>query len=359
MKRIEKIRSKIASDSDALLVISESNRIYVSGFKSSEGYILISKFDAALFLDFRYYEMALIAKEKGEIPSEIRIVLSEKKRKDNIYEFLEKNDITNLLFEDKFITFEQYTNLLDETKDKCVISAIGSLFEECRASKDESEIQNIKHAQSITDAAFEHILPYLNPKITEIEVALELEYFMRKNGASGIAFETICVSGVKSALPHGRPDNKKLGRGFLTMDFGAKYNNYCSDMTRTVCIGNPTPEMKNVYATVLEAQERAFSEICAGVPGKIVDSAARDHIFSSGYKGCFGHSTGHSLGIEIHESPNFSPSSDISIPENAVLSVEPGIYIEGKFGVRIEDIVKISACGFENLTKSPKELIII
>ena len=236
---------------------------------------------------------------------------------------------------------------------------MGSLIEYCRESKDEDEIANIKAAQKITDMAFSHILGFITPDVTETDVALELEWFMRKNGSEGTAFETICVSGTKSSLPHGKPENIKLGKGFLTMDFGARVNGYCSDMTRTVCIGTPTDEMRKIYDTVLEAQKKAINEICAGITGKRVDSAARDFIYSNGYKGCFGHSLGHSLGIDIHESPNFSPNCDAEIPQNAVLSVEPGIYIEGNFGVRIEDIVKISDFGYENLTESTKELIII
>ena len=225
--------------------------------------------------------------------------------------------------------------------------------------KDEDELSRIRAAQSITDAAFSHILGYLRPGVTETDIALELEFFMRKNGAESTAFPTICVSGKKSSLPHGVPENVPVSKGFLTMDFGAKYRGYCADMTRTVCIGEPTEKMRHVYRTVLDAQSDAFNAIFAGVSGCAVDKAARDRIEGAGYKGCFGHSTGHSLGIDIHEAPNFSANNTSPVPENAVLSVEPGVYLEGEFGVRIEDIVKISPEGFENFTKSPKDLIIL
>lgn len=359
MTRIEKIRSKLSEKGDAILISSGSNRFYASGFKSSAGYMLVSKEKAVLYLDFRYFEMAKIAKEKGKLQPELEIVLAEKKRREYIAEFSAEYNIKHLLFENRALTVAEYEVLKDETKDVCTLGFADGLIEECRISKDETEIEKIKIAQSITDKAFSHILGFINPDITEKDVALELEYFMHKNGAQGIAFDTICVSGAKSSLPHGKPENIKLGKGFLTMDFGAKYDGYCADMTRTVCIGNPTEEMKKVYDTVLEAQSRAFSEIFAGTIGKRVDAAARDYIYAEGYRGCFGHSTGHSLGIDVHESPNFSSNSDAVIPENAVLSVEPGIYIEGKFGVRIEDIVKICDFGYENLTESTKELIII
>ncbi len=359
MTRIEKIRSGILGKGDAILITSDSNRFYASGFASSAGFMLISQNEAVLYLDFRYCEMAKLAKEKGELQNGIEVVLAEKKRKEYICDFVKRCGVKTLLFEDGNLTYSEYISLKNETAGACEIKSAGDIIESCRAVKDESEIERIKKAQSITDKAFSHILGYITPNVTEMDIALELEFFMRKNGAEDVAFDTICVSGAKSSLPHGRPENVKLGKGFLTMDFGAKYEGYCADMTRTVCIGNPTPEMKKVYDTVLEAQNRAFSEIFAGTLGNRVDSAARDYIYSSGYRGCFGHSLGHSLGIDVHESPNFSPNYCIEIPENAVLSVEPGIYIEGQFGVRIEDIVKISAFGFENLTESTKELIII
>ncbi len=359
MTRIEKIRTKLQNESEAFFITSDSNRLYASGFCSSAGFMLVSKEGAELYLDSRYYEMAKIAKEKGKLQPETQVYLYEKKRREYIQDFCGRYNIKTLLCEDRSLTVFAYSQLEGDVSGICKISGMGNVIEECRVCKDEEEIRNIKSAQKITDMAFSHILGFINPDVTEMDVALELECFMRKHGSEGTAFETICVSGTKSSLPHGKPENIKLGKGFLTMDYGAKVNGYCSDMTRTVCIGKPDDEMLKVYNTVLEAQKKALDSIYASVPGNKVDSAARDYIYSQGYKGCFGHSTGHALGIDVHEAPNFSPSSQSPIPENAVLSVEPGIYIEGKYGVRIEDIVKISEFGCENLTESTKELIII
>ena len=359
MTRIEKIRSNLKSSDEAFLITSDSNRLYASGFRSSAGFMLISKNECELYLDSRYFEMAKIAKEKGELQPETEVFLTEKGRKEYICSFCEKNNIKKLLCEDRSLTVADYASLEGETSGVCKISGMGGVIAECRICKDEDEIANIKDAQKITDMAFSHILGFITPDVTETDVALELECFMRKHGSEGTAFETICVSGTKSSLPHGKPENVKLGKGFLTMDFGARVNGYCSDMTRTVCLGKPDDAMLNVYNTVLEAQKRALDSICAGILGKTVDAAARDYIYSKGYKGCFGHSTGHALGIDVHEYPGFAPSCMAEIPENAVLSVDPGIYIEGKYGVIIEDIVKISEFGCENLTESTKELIIL
>ncbi len=359
MTRTEKIRCKLENTETALLITSNSNRLYASGFKSSAGFMLVSKEKSELYLDSRYCEMAKIDKEKGKLQPETEIYLIEKKRREYIRDFCEKYKIKTLLCEERSLTVYEYKQLESEVNEFCKLSGMGTIIEDCRISKDDEEIAKIKAAQKITDKAFSHILGFITPDVTETDIALELECFMRRSGADSVAFETICVSGAKSSLPHGKPENVKVGKGFLTLDFGARVDGYCSDMTRTVCIGKPNDDMKRVYNTVVEAQNKAFSEIFAGVTGKRVDSAARDFIYSSGYKGCFGHSLGHSLGIDIHESPNFSQNCDIEIPKGAVLSVEPGIYLEGKFGVRIEDIVKISDFGYENLTESTKELIII
>jgi Xaa-Pro aminopeptidase len=222
------------------------------------------------------------------------------------------------------------------------------------------ELERIAKAQSITDAAFKHILGFISPDVTEIDVALELEFFMRRNGAEGLAFDTIAVSGPASSLPHGVPSNCKLRRGFLTMDFGAKYDGYCSDMTRTVVIGKADDDMKKLYSTVLEAQTRALDAAASGERNCFtLDKIARDTIENAGYHGAFGHSLGHGVGMYIHEAPrlSFAVPRDRMLEVGNVVTFEPGIYLAGKYGCRIEDMAVATENGIYNFTKSPKKLL--
>ena len=224
------------------------------------------------------------------------------------------------------------------------------------------EIAAIRKAQSITDAAFLEILDFIKPGKTEKEVAAYLEYCMRRLGADGLAFETIAAGGPNSAKPHAVPGDRPLRQGdFFTMDYGAYWGGYCSDMTRTVAVGEPTEEMRRVYDTVLAAQLLGIEKAVVGASCRAVDAAARELIYNAGYEGCFGHSLGHSVGIEIHEMPGFSPSiaPETTAKEGMVITVEPGIYLEGRFGVRIEDMVWLAPDGTKDLTNSPKELIIL
>ena len=229
-----------------------------------------------------------------------------------------------------------------------------------RQKKDAEEIAKIRAAEALGDAAFSYILDKIRPGVSEIEIALELEFFMRKNGASGLSFETIAASGVRSAMPHGTASEKMIEKGdFLTLDFGCVLDGYCSDMTRTVVIGAPDLRQKEIYETVLLAQETALSKIEPGVACAEIDRAAREVIQNAGYGDCFGHALGHSVGIEIHEKPVFSPKSKDILEEGHVITVEPGIYLENFGGVRIEDVVAVCGKKAENLTKSPKNFIII
>lgn len=356
--RIEKLREKLPSDT-ALLVTDDISRRYFSGFASSAGYMYISKNACVLALDFRYFEKAKIARNYGKTAKDMRIVEANVSRKDIVCALLAEDKTTRLLYENCRTTCKAFESLKNDFSAVAELVPAENMIELLRAQKDDHELSRIVEAQRITDLGFDHIRRFIKRGMTETEIALELEFFMRKNGASGLAFETICVSGAKSSMPHGEPDETVVSDGFLTLDFGAKFDGYCSDMTRTLCVGKPTAEMMKIYDTVLAAQEAAFSKICGGVVGKEVDAAARDLIYNAGYKGCFGHSTGHSLGLEIHECPNFSPREESKIPVGAVLSVEPGIYIEGKCGVRIEDIVFLTENGYKNLTNSTKDIIIL
>lgn len=357
--RIIKARCKLLCEHPAALITSDISRRYIFGFNSSAGYGYISNNKCVLFLDFRYFEKAKIMQREGKISSLVEIREMTSPRKENITELLKEDCADTLLFEDKSVTYSEYIKLCDELGGVSTLVPAGNNVEALRYSKDEYELELIQKAQDITDKAFTYILGFIKPGLTEKDVSAELESFILKCGADRLAFNTICVSGTKSSLPHGEGDTTVIGKGFLTLDFGAKYMGYCSDMTRTICIGKPTDDMLRVYNTVREAQETAFSKIKAGVDGFCVDEAARNVIYNAGYKGCFGHSTGHSLGLEVHELPGFSPSVHNTVPQGAVVSVEPGIYLQGKYGVRIEDIVFLTENGYKNLTNSTKDIIII
>lgn len=343
------------------LILSSVNRRYATGFPSSAGFVAITPEKTVFITDFRYYGSACEAKKQGKINSEVTVVLQDKTLWETLAGLFEGCD--NILIEENYVTVSEYERLSEKFAGKKLCNGASCAFEMLRAVKTDSELEKIVKAQAVTDKAFAHILSYISDNLgkglTEKQVALELDYFMLSNGADGIAFDTIAVNAEKSAMPHGVPDNIPIKKGFLTMDFGARFDGYCSDMTRTVSIGKPTEKMRDVYDTVLNAQYKALEYISAGKTGKSIDGVAREYIASRGYDGCFGHSLGHSLGLEIHESPNFSPSNNSPIPEGAVISVEPGVYLDGEFGVRIEDIVSVKNGGYVNLTNSPKELIIL
>lgn len=352
MSVLEKFREKFFEKFDgAALVISKENRFYLTGFESSDGAVIVTKDKAYLLVDFRYFEIA------QKISVEFEVLLAKGSLLSMAAEIFEKERINNVIIEDDYITILMYERLKKVLKN-IQISNMGDFLSVMRAEKTETEIQKIINAQKLTDAAFEHILSVISKNMTENDVALELDYFMRKNGAQESAFKTIAVSGTKSSLPHGEPEDIKLTENsFLTMDFGARLDGYCADMTRTIVIGKADEEMKHIYNVVLNAQLSALSKIKAGICGDVVDEAARGIITAEGFGDCFGHSTGHGLGIEVHEFPAYSPNFKKPIPENAVLSIEPGIYIEGKYGVRIEDIAVVKKENALNLTRSDKKLI--
>jgi len=231
---------------------------------------------------------------------------------------------------------------------------------ESRMIKDETELQTIAKAEAIGDAAFTHILDYVKPGVTEADIALEIEFFMKRQGASKLSFDTIVASGPNSSMPHAQVTNRKLQMGdFVTMDFGCVYQGYCSDMTRTVAIGEPTEEMRKVYQIVFDANIRAMEAIREGVKCNEIDAVARDYIKSQGYGDYFGHGLGHGVGLDIHEEPRFSPKCDVITKENMVITDEPGIYLPGRFGVRIEDLVVVKKDGYEKLSHSDKQLIVL
>ena len=340
-QRIDHVRASLPDGTDGILLCSPVNIRYLTN-----GYLLITRQKTILFADSRYVEAA-----QKHAPDSVEVLLLG--GIDSIINAL--SGLQCLCFEDQYVTCYDYKSYKKNWPDIRFIGC-GSILSDSREIKDTIEIQYIEKAQRIAEKAFDHIVGFLSPERTEAEVALELEYFMRKNGADGIAFDTIAVSGTASSLPHGEPSKQKLSSGFLTMDFGAVVNGYCSDMTRTVVIGKADSDMKKLYQTVLDAQQAALSIIAPGVHCAAVDQAARERI-DAVYPGAFGHGLGHGVGLEIHEAPNLSPRSKKILKAGHVVTVEPGAYLPGQYGVRIEDMVVLTEQGFTNLTKAPKNLI--
>lgn len=306
-------------------------------------------------MDFRYIEKARKTIKSAEV------ILSEKLYT-QLTSLFKKEGVKEVLLEPNETTLNEaqiWKNALKEV-DIITENNLSKKILELRKIKSEQEIEFINEAQKITDKTFGHILNFIKKGVTEKEIAIEIDFFMRKQGSDGIAFDTIVVSGKNSSMPHGVPTDKAVEKGdFITMDFGAKWQGYCSDMTRTVAIGEITEKQRKVYDTVLKAQKAALDVIKPQVICRQVDKAARDIIENAGFKGCFGHGLGHSLGLYIHENPACNTRDISPLEEGMIMTVEPGIYLENEFGVRIEDMVLITDSSYSNFTKSPKDLIML
>ncbi len=351
MTRLDAFRAKMPNDIDVALITDELNNRYLSGVDYTDGFLLITRESAYLFADSRYIEVAKNTAGEG-----FEVMLLSGKKSSLIKPLIEKGAAIGYEnFSMTVSTLESYKTAMRGYRFK----PLGRITEELRNFKDEEEKNFVIKAQRIAEKALSEVLGMISTDMLEADLALELEYRMRKNGADGIAFDTIAVSGAHSSMPHGVPERRKIQKGFLTMDFGAKFNGYCSDMTRTVCVGTPTDEMKHIYETVLKAQKEAIEFIAAGKKCADADKVARDIINNAGYKGCFSHSLGHGVGLYIHEPISLSPFSEGVLQKGNIVTVEPGIYIEGECGVRIEDMVYVTENGNENLTRFNKELIII
>ncbi|MBQ9080421.1 MAG: aminopeptidase P family protein [Clostridia bacterium] len=355
MTHLEKLKSVLGGKNpDAVIVTSEINQRYISGFPFTDGYLLITRGESYLVTDFRYTEAARAKADKGLI-----VVAPKEGMLSFIAGKLAANDAHSVGYEEATLPCAQLEKIRTAMPKTELVSGASAIIDGLREFKDEDELKYTAMAQDIADAAFEHILKFIKPEMTELEVALELEFFMRRRGAEGIAFETIAVSGSASSLPHGVPRPVKLERGFFTMDYGAKVNGYCSDMTRTVVLGRADADMKKLYNTVLKAQLSVLEAVEEGADCRGVDKVARDIIYGAGYEGCFGHGLGHGVGMYIHEAPRLSPSAKAGskLIAGQIVTVEPGIYIEGKYGCRIEDMVCVQAGGKHNFAHSPKEMI--
>ena len=354
MNHIKQIAAKLPEYGlDAMLVTSEPGEFYAVGFHG-EGVALITADESWYYTDSRYIEAA------GEQVQADHVAMPEQGRnyRATIDALAKEHGLKKIGFEEDYMTVSAH-QLWSEGVEAELLPA-SSLMGTLRASKDAEEVEAMKAAQTIAEQALEETLKSLKVGVTEKEIAALLEYNMIRFGAEKKSFDTIIASGPNSSKPHAVPSLRKIQEGdFVTIDFGCVVNGYCSDTTRTVAVGQPTEEMRKVYDTVLQAQLAGIAAAKAGVTGKEIDGAARKVIEDAGYGEYFGHSFGHSLGIEIHESPNAAPSNPDPMPVGAVISAEPGIYLPGKFGVRIEDVLILNDEGCENITKYPKELIIL
>ena len=341
---------------DGILLTGEANRFYASGFHSSgtDGVALVTRRKTYYFTDSRYIEAA----QRYVQGAEIREVGPGRGYGVLLEEVVTGDHLRRLGFEDAYMTVQDYERYRKALS--CDLVPASEILWKLRSVKDERELETMTAAQRIAEKALEVILEELRPGVTEREIAARLQYLMLHFGAENMSFDPIVVSGPNGSLPHGVPGERVIQNGeFVTMDFGCIYHGYCSDMTRTVAVGFATEEMQKIYHTVLSAQQAGIHAARAGVTGREVDGAARAVIDAAGYGRYFGHSFGHGVGVEIHESPNASPMNDQPLPAGAVISAEPGIYLPGKLGVRIEDVIVLTEKGCKNLTKAPKELIIL
>ena len=354
MKNMEKYLSLLGGEVDGLLLTSRYSRYYGAEFDIAEGVAIVSKAGCRYYTDSRYIESAC----NGIQGFEVIMVDREHPYTKLLNEAIADFGITTLGYEENYLTVAEFQ--LYEKNLNAKLIPMHKQISSFRAFKEAWELELMRKAQAIADSAFAEVLTKIKVGMTEKELCAELIYCLLKNGGEGLSFDPIVVSGPNTSLPHGVPGERKLQPGdFITMDFGVLYKGYCSDMTRTVALGYATEEMRQVYNTVLQAQLAGIAVSKAGVLGKEVDGAARKVIADAGYGEYFGHGYGHSLGLEVHEAPNCNPAGETVIEENVVASAEPGIYLPGKFGVRIEDVVIFKADGCENITHSPKNLIII
>lgn len=355
MNNVERIRRKLAEkELDAILIENEKNQRYAAGFPFTDGAVIVAREGAWLVTDSRYIEAA---NRQAEGVS-VLLYDREKPLKTWVSELIAGAGVRKLGIEENSISYGRWLALKEQLD--CELVPAQAVLSELRAAKTEEEIGYMKEAQAISEAALDEVLGIIKPGMTEKEIAAELVYRMLRHGSEGNSFDPIVVTGTKTSMPHGVPGDKVVQDGdFLTMDFGCIRHGYCSDMTRTVAVGHASEEMRKIYGIVLEAQLAGIAASRAGIPGCEIDEAARKVIRDAGYGEYFGHGYGHSLGLDIHEAPNANPMGKAILPVGAVVSAEPGIYLPGKFGVRIEDVAVMREGGCEVITKAPKQLIVL
>ena len=357
MNNIARIQQAlIRNDLDAILITDEKNQRYATGFAFTDGAVVVGREKAWLLTDSRYIEAA--EKIAGSCCT-VQMFDRQHSQKDLLRAALAEAKAERLAAEDEQLSHARWASL-EQQLERRLLPA-GGLMMSLRASKSQEEIDSMIAAQRISEKALEEVLHIIKPGMTEKEVMAELVYYMLRNGSEGNSFDPIVVTGANTSMPHGVPGDTVIRDGdFVTMDFGSLKNGYCSDMTRTVAVGHATEEMENVYYTVLKAQLAGIAAARSGIPGKLIDKAARDVIEEAGYGEYFGHGFGHSLGLDIHEPPMAGPRGEALMEVNDLCSAEPGIYIPGKFGVRIEDVMIIRPEGAEVITRAPKmELIVL
>lgn len=351
--RLERLMQLLSGKADCALITDDINRRYLTGMKSSAGYVLVFPEEAFLIIDFRYIEKARETVKHCTVLEQEEHVLKQ------IGRLITEHGAKTCALESMSLTLERAESFRKiESAELLTDNTLSQALYDLRTVKTPEELLKIRAAQQLAEAALEHLLQKLHAGMTEREAALELDFYMRRHGAEDISFDTIALTGAHTSMPHGVPDDREIQKGdFVLMDFGAVVDGYHSDMTRTVCVGEPTEEMRDVYHIVKTAQEAALAFAKPGITGKELDACARDIIRDAGFGEAFGHSLGHGVGMEIHEYPVASPFRESVLETGNVVTIEPGIYLPGKFGVRIEDFVCITENGCENLTTVPNGLI--
>jgi Xaa-Pro aminopeptidase len=354
-QRLERLRQVMQQQAiPAILITNAFNRQYMTGFTGSSGYVYVTQDRAVFLTDFRYMTQASQETVGYEILEHQSSGVAA-----SVKELLRKQGITRLGFEQADVTYGAFLSYQHELAGIELVPT-NQIIEKLRMIKDAGELQIMQEAADLADQTFSHILTKLKPGVSELDIALEIEIFIRKNGGTSTSFDTIVASGERSALPHGRASERILkANEFVKMDFGAYYKGYCSDITRTVVIGKPTDKHKEIYNIVLEAQLHCLEHLQPGMTGSAGDALCRDVIAKYGYGDNFGHGTGHSLGMEIHESPRLSKQDNTILTPGMVVTVEPGIYLPGFGGVRIEDDVVLTDTGIKILTHSTKDFLTI